>query len=578
MRLRTFYVKSYRSITEATLEDIGEYCVIVGPNNAGKSNLLRAINVALSIALEGDFQKSRRKRQYTFMYNGEVYNWERDIPRASFENERASTVFKLTFEFSAPEKEEFKREFGIRLSKSLQMKFELFRTRTEYNIIMPGSAKAPMEAKIREIGQFIQKKLDYQYIPCVRSNEFTSEYFTRLLMRELQQLNENDEYQQCIQRIETLQEPLISGLEEKLTSALKAFLPNVKQVKLPDVTSSYGIIPHYLYRSRQIPIDIDDGNMTSIEDKGDGVKSLAAISIVQSLTFEAAKGKSLVLCVEEPEAHLHPDAVHSLRNVLFEIASKAGVQVIISTHSPILVDRDHVSNNVVVYDNHRVSPCQSILDVRSVLGVRNADNLAASKVILVEDQTDDRYIRVLCSQINPGLREKLVSGEIEIVNAHSASKMDYQIRLYNSMMVSSIVILDSDDSGIEACSKLVASKLKLPNEVLTISSKGMKKCEIEDLVDFNVYLGYLKNQYNINVDTNRFKGRRKPWSDRLHDACETCPVQMTDQLESQIKEDIADKVEELGISAISTRDREYVYNLVNTIARFVGEKEIEYVP
>ena len=103
MRLRTFYVKSYRSITEATLEDIGEYCVIVGPNNAGKSNLLRAINVALSIALEGDFQRSRRKRQYTFMYNGEVYNWERDIPRASFENERASTVFKLTFEFSAPE-------------------------------------------------------------------------------------------------------------------------------------------------------------------------------------------------------------------------------------------------------------------------------------------------------------------------------------------------------------------------------------------------------------------------------------------------------------------------------------------
>ena len=105
----------------------------------------------------------------------------------------------------------------------------------------------------------------------------------------------------------------------------------------------------------------------------------------------------------------------------------------------------------------------------------------------------------------------------------------------------------------------------------------MKKCEIEDLVDFNVYCEHLKKQYNINVDTSRFKARRKPWSDRLHDACETCPVQMTDQLEAQIKEDIADKVEELGITAISTRDREYVYNLVNAIARFVGEKEIEYV-
>ncbi len=51
MKLRTFYVKSYRSIIEATLEDIQKYCAIVGPNNSGKSNLLRAIYIALSIAL-----------------------------------------------------------------------------------------------------------------------------------------------------------------------------------------------------------------------------------------------------------------------------------------------------------------------------------------------------------------------------------------------------------------------------------------------------------------------------------------------------------------------------------------------
>lgn len=57
MRLRTFYVKSYRSIIEATLEDIQKYCAIVGPNNSGKSNLLRAIYIALSIALEVIFEE-----------------------------------------------------------------------------------------------------------------------------------------------------------------------------------------------------------------------------------------------------------------------------------------------------------------------------------------------------------------------------------------------------------------------------------------------------------------------------------------------------------------------------------------
>lgn len=48
MKLRTFYVKSYRSITEATLDNIQNYGVFVGPNNAGKSNLLRAIYISLT--------------------------------------------------------------------------------------------------------------------------------------------------------------------------------------------------------------------------------------------------------------------------------------------------------------------------------------------------------------------------------------------------------------------------------------------------------------------------------------------------------------------------------------------------
>ena len=104
MRLRTFYVKSYRSIIEATLEDIQKYCAIVGPNNSGKSNLLRAIYIALSIALEGDFQRTRRSRQFYYTYSGEGYRWETDIPVTLRDVKDASTVFKLTFEFNDAEK------------------------------------------------------------------------------------------------------------------------------------------------------------------------------------------------------------------------------------------------------------------------------------------------------------------------------------------------------------------------------------------------------------------------------------------------------------------------------------------
>lgn len=117
MKLRTFYVKSYRSITEATLDNIQNYGVFVGPNNAGKSNLLRAIYISLSIALEGDFQRARRNRQYSYAYRGENYNWERDIPVNLRENKGASTTFKLTFEFSDEEKADFRQKFNVRHSR-----------------------------------------------------------------------------------------------------------------------------------------------------------------------------------------------------------------------------------------------------------------------------------------------------------------------------------------------------------------------------------------------------------------------------------------------------------------------------
>ena len=196
MRLRTFYVKSYRSIIEATLEDIQKYCAIVGPNNSGKSNLLRAIYIALSIALEGDFKRTRRSRQFYYTYSGEGYRWETDIPVTLRDVKDASTVFKLTFEFNDAEKAEFKEKFGIALSKSLQMKFQLFEARTEYNIIMPGRAKRPMEEKMREIGLFIRSKLDYEYIPCVRSTDLTAEYFARLLNKEFSTIENNPIYQE----------------------------------------------------------------------------------------------------------------------------------------------------------------------------------------------------------------------------------------------------------------------------------------------------------------------------------------------------------------------------------------------
>lgn len=570
MRLRSFYVKSYRSIAEASLDDVRQYSVIVGPNNSGKSNLLRAIYIALTIALEGDFERTRANRQYLYAYRGERYIWDQDIPVLIKNDKNASTTFKLTFEFNDEEKADFKGKFGINLSKSLQMKFQLFANKTEYNIIMPGRAKKPMEAKMQEIGLFIRGKLAYEYIPCVRSTELTAEYFSELLYKELRQIEANPVYQECVAKIAELQKPVVSALESKLTTSLQTFLPDINAVKLQEEDYFDTRLKFYPSRSRRIPIEIDDGSLTSIDTKGDGIKSLVAIGLIESMSFENSQGRSLILCIEEPEAHLHPDAVHSLRNVLLEIAGRPGVQVIISTHSPILVDRNDVSNNVVVSRNHRVTACQSIEAVRETLGVRLTDNLSASKVVLVEGESDKRYIEALCKSLNDELAVKIENNTLRIINVHSASKMDYQVRLYNDLAVSTLVLLDMDDSGIEAYNYLISSKTKPQNEVLQIKSVGMNRCELEDIVDIGAYAQMIESEFNINVNNETFRKRKKPWSDRLHMAASRSPGGFDSSVEAKIKERVADIVVEKGISAIASYDREYVERLINTIARFAG--------
>lgn len=569
MKLRTFYVKSYRSITEATLDNIQNYGVFVGPNNAGKSNLLRAIYISLSIALEGDFQRARRNRQYSYAYRGENYNWERDIPVNLRENKGASTTFKLTFEFSDEEKADFWQKFNINLTKSLQMKFQLFSNRTEYNIIMPGRAKKPMEEKMQDIGLFIRSKLDYEYIPCVRSSELTNEYFSRLLSKEFRQLDGNEEYQRCLQTIQELQLPIVQGLENKLSVSLKTFLPNIKGVSLQNTNYLDTGLRFYSSRGRSAPINIDDGDITPIDEKGDGIKSLAAIALIESISFENLEGRSLILCIEEPEAHLHPDAIHSLRTVLFELSERSGVQVIISTHSPLLIDRDKISNNIIVGDNHRIHPCSCVEDVRQILGVRISDNLAATKVVLVEGESDKRYFETLCNQ-RPSLRQKLEDNSLQFVNVHSASKMDFQIRMYNSIMVSTLVLLDSDSSGIASANALIAAKIKRPAEILLIKSAGMRESELEDLVNIDSYSQIIKDKYNINLNTTSFKQRRKVWSDRLHIAAQKSPCILNPEIEAQIKTDIADIVVKLGMSAIADYDKQYVESIVDAIETFAG--------
>lgn len=162
-----------------------------------------------------------------------------------------------------------------------------------------------------------------------------------MLSSELAELEENSEYKAALQKIIDLQQPILEKVATSIKDSLTLFLPNITEVsvRIPPAARRVAL-------RNQCRVEINDGTNTRLEYKGDGVKSLAALGLLKDK--KKTSGASII-AIEEPESHLHPGAMHSLREVI-ETLSKDN-QLVITTHCPLFVDRTSISRNIIIDGN-----------------------------------------------------------------------------------------------------------------------------------------------------------------------------------------------------------------------------------
>ena len=112
MKLVSFSVTNYRSITKAYKLPIRQFTVLLGPNDEGKSNILKALVTALEILRDlrrYKILRGRIQRQKRDLGN---YDWERDFPISlQVKNPGGESVFKMEFELT--DKELMSGEFSL---------------------------------------------------------------------------------------------------------------------------------------------------------------------------------------------------------------------------------------------------------------------------------------------------------------------------------------------------------------------------------------------------------------------------------------------------------------------------------
>lgn len=157
-----------------------------------------------------------------------------------------------------------------------------------------------------------------------------------MVNRRLRKLEETKEC--CLNKLQELQRPVLESLQSEVFATVSEFVPDVKGIQ-------FDANERIRRFARKSSIYVNDGTDTDLEAKGDGVKSLLAIALMRHASQADGEEKNLILCIEDPESHLHPKAVLGLRRVLMETTNTN--QLVVSTHSPVLVDRINVSGNII---------------------------------------------------------------------------------------------------------------------------------------------------------------------------------------------------------------------------------------
>lgn len=563
MRLVNFSVTNFRSITTAHKVSLFDTTVLIGKNNEGKSNLLKALHVAMT-SLQEHALKSNARRFLSSSgrrRDEERYYWDRDFPiNLQDRKTRLHTTLRLEFLLTSDEIVEFKREIKSNLNGTLPIIISISQdNKPSFKVSKRGKGSKTLNQKSNKIAEFIANKIIFNYIPAIRTDSEASDVVSGMLTQQLRVLERNEEYEAALQTIKNLQQPILANLAEKIKEPLEEFLPGIKSVSID--------MPDNIRRAslrRDFDIIIDDGTPTNLSYKGDGVKSLAALGLLKSRI--ETDGASII-AIEEPESHLHPAALHRLNEIIKSLGEEN--QVILTTHNPLFVDRHDIKSNIIV-NKGKAKRARNIKEIRELLGVRASDNLTnASYVLVVEGEDDVISLRAILSNLSEKLKKNINSHMLVIDQIGGAGNLPYKLTILKNSLCVFHCFLDHDEAGIKAYSASEKDGLLSVKNNTFIMCKGSPESEFEDCLDLACYEAEIQREFGVNLKCTEFRGNKK-WSLRVKAAFLSQGKQWNNKIESQVKYTVANCVVKKPDVSLHPAKRSCIDALVDSLEDMIG--------
>jgi len=207
--------------------------------------------------------------------------------------------------------------------------------------------------------------------------------------------------------------------------------------------------------------------------------------------------KDFVYGIEEPENHFHPEYLRRLFSFFKEISKER--QIILSTHSPLLVDKINVENNWIVKREKRETEVQRLKEredlkfVLAELGLVPSDIYLKDFIFFVEGGTEKEAVIPIFGE---RLNFKDFIERIAIISIGGEGQLKNYLRIWvellNIFPIEYLVILDKHS---ERLIPSLIRELKIDVEKFLILEKG----SLEDYYPLEIVVKALKELFGIEV-------------------------------------------------------------------------------
>jgi putative ATP-dependent endonuclease of the OLD family len=426
MRISKIRIENFRSLRSLDL-DVPQRCCLVGPNNAGKSNVLLAIQRVLGrdwVSVSSFDELDVYEHEHDTDVSIEV-SFDPGIPFVRFKGADPVSVRTLVFEYTRYKVGEDKGK------RRLEQK--CFDEHGKPPMVL---AKAPRKGERHEyqplvnIPSEVRDAVPLIYIGTNRAlkEQLPSARYSMLrqlfedINHDLQDPKEMVKVKQQdgseieiprLKRFQVLMEAAVKLLRTDSFNALEesikknallqlGFDPAADSDKLDLFFSPFDTMDFY----KALDLRVREGAFSiSATELGEGVQNALVLAILKA--FEERRKQGAILLIEEPEMFLHPQMQRSLNKTLREIAKTN--QVIYTTHSPHFVSIPEYDEVVIVRkgsdgtnvrcSNLPTNPKRKEKLIKELDPERN-ELFFASRVLFVEGDTEKLALPEYARRLN----------------------------------------------------------------------------------------------------------------------------------------------------------------------------------